>query len=67
MKTTSSLDEKISTDTIHIFLNYYSFINLEEKYQSTGGSSGAVTLYLWKHIVPDVEELSADADNDGDE
>ena len=45
-------------------MNYYSFINLEEKYQSTGGSSGASTLYLWKHIVPEVEELSADDNPD---
>lgn len=69
MRTTSAFDEyaEVSTDNLHIFLNYYSFINLEEKYQSTGGSSGASTLYLWKHIVTEVAELSADADADADE
>ena len=58
VKTSSSQEENISTDSLHIFVNNYSFINLEEKYLSTGGSYGAHTMYLWQHIVPEVDDQS---------
>jgi len=46
----------LSKDSLHIFVNNYSFINLEEKYLSTGGAFGAKTFYLWKLLVPEKEE-----------
>ena len=52
----SSMGTKLSQESLHIFANNYSFINLEETYLSRGGSSGAHTLYLWRNIIPEVDE-----------
>lgn len=57
--TSDSGERVLSKDSLHIFVNNYSFINLEEKYLSTGGAFGAKTFYLWKLIVPEKEEDKA--------
>ena len=56
MQTSDSGERVLSSDTLHIFTNNYSFINLEEKYLSTGGAFGSRSFYLWKLFVPTEKE-----------
>lgn len=57
---TRSGDVVTSTDSLHLFVNNYSFINLEEKFLKTGGAYACKTLYLWKHIQPEEEKLQGE-------
>ena len=57
----SSIGDSVeSTDSLHLFVNNYSFVNLEEKYLKTGGAYGCKTFYLWKHIKPEEDKQQSD-------
>lgn len=49
----TSGDSVVSTNRLHLFVNNYSFINLEEKYLKTGGAFACSTIYLWQHVKPE--------------
>ena len=46
----------LDKEHFHIFLNNYSFLDLEEKYAQNGGADGATTLYLFREIVTQTDE-----------
>lgn len=43
----------------HIFMNNYSFLDLETKYAQLGGADGASSLYLFREIQASFEEDDA--------
>ena len=46
----------LATEYYHIFMNNYNFLDLEEKYAQSGGSSGSTSLYLWKAFDTEEDE-----------
>ena len=51
--------EHLDTETFHLFVNNYSFLDLETKYGSKGGVDGATTIYMFR-------ELTQQGDDDDD-
>ena len=51
----------LDKEHFHIFMNNYSFLDLEEKYAQNGGADGATTLYLFRDIVTQTDEDDDDS------
>ena len=43
--------ELLDSELFHIFVNNYSFLDLETKYGQRGGADGATTLYLFRELT----------------
>ena len=43
--------EHLDTETFHLFVNNYSFLDLETKYGSKGGVDGATTIYMFRELT----------------
>ena len=56
----STLNTLIGEETFHLFTNSYAFLELEENYAKKGGASGSQTIYLWREIVPTLDENAAE-------
>ena len=43
--------EHLDTERFHLFVNNYSFLDLETKYGQNGGADGATTIYLFRELT----------------
>ena len=50
-------------ETLHVFYNDYSFLDLEESYVKKGGAYGSKTLYMFREKKANDEEEDGDNNN----